>query len=94
MGVLGFVLFVTLVVFVLRRMNAECRMYNVKCSLAKDGLSQANNSTFYIQHFTFLVFLGISIAALFLHAWEDSAVSYTVWLLLAVQLHPSPSLCR
>jgi len=94
MGVLGFVLFVTLVVFVLRRMNAECRMYNVKCLLAKDGFSQTNNSTFYIQHFTFLVFLGISIAALFLHAWEDSAVSYTVWLLLAVQLHPSPSLCR
>jgi len=31
----------------------------------------------------FLAFLGISIAALFLHAWEDSAVAYTVWALAA-----------
>jgi len=31
----------------------------------------------------FLAFLGISIAALFLHAWEDSAVAYTVWILAA-----------
>ncbi|MBM3227548.1 hypothetical protein FJZ27_01640 [Candidatus Peribacteria bacterium] len=36
----------------------------------------------------FLMFLGISIAALFLHAWEDSAVAYTVWILLAVVLTP------
>ncbi|MBU2259603.1 hypothetical protein KKC44_03260 [Patescibacteria group bacterium] len=31
----------------------------------------------------FLIFLGISIAALFLHAWEDSAVAYTVWVMIA-----------
>jgi hypothetical protein len=31
-------------------------------------------------------FLGISLAALFLHAWEDSAVAYTMWILLAVLL--------
>ncbi|OGJ69929.1 hypothetical protein A3H90_00895 [Candidatus Peribacteria bacterium RIFCSPLOWO2_02_FULL_55_36] len=31
----------------------------------------------------FLVFVGISTAALFLHTWEDSAVSYTMWILLA-----------
>jgi len=34
----------------------------------------------------FLPFVGISIAALFLHAWEDSAVAYTGWLLVAVIL--------
>ncbi len=34
--------------------------------------------------FPLLVFLGLSIAALFLHAYEDSAVAYTVWVLLAV----------
>ncbi len=33
-----------------------------------------------------LSFLGISIAAIFLHAWEDSAVAYSVWILLAVLL--------
>ena len=32
----------------------------------------------------FLPFLGISIAALFLHAWEDAAVAYSLWILAAV----------
>lgn len=35
-----------------------------------------------------LAFVGISVAALFLHAWEDSAVAYTVWTLLAGALQP------
>jgi hypothetical protein len=30
-----------------------------------------------------LALLGVSIAGLFLHAWEDSAVAYGVWMLLA-----------
>ncbi len=33
-----------------------------------------------------LAFLGISIAGLFLHSFEDAAVAYTVWILLAVTL--------
>ena len=37
----------------------------------------------------FLAFLGISIASLFLHAWEDAAVAYTVWVLAAVMLRKS-----
>ena len=32
----------------------------------------------------FLAFIGISIAALFLHAWEGSAVAYTIWMLAAI----------
>lgn len=38
------------------------------------------------NRFVFFAFLGISIAALFLHAWEDSAVAYTMWVLLAAYL--------
>ncbi len=34
-------------------------------------------------HWILLAFLGVSIAALFLHAWEDAAVAYTMWLLLS-----------
>ena len=34
----------------------------------------------------FLVFLGVSIAALFLHAWEDSAVAYTIWGIAGIAL--------
>ena len=37
----------------------------------------------------FLAFLGVSIAALFLHAWEDSALAYAVWVLLAAVLPAS-----
>lgn len=31
-------------------------------------------------------FFGVSIAGMFLHSWEEAAVAYTLWLLLAVQL--------
>ncbi len=34
----------------------------------------------------FSIVLGISTAALFLHAWEDAAIAYTVWILMAVAL--------
>jgi len=47
---------------------------------------------------TFAVFIALSVAALFLHAFEDSAVSYTLWILLSgtlplwrVQKAPSSS---
>ncbi|MCF7845128.1 MAG: hypothetical protein K9M03_04870 [Kiritimatiellales bacterium] len=60
LGILGFVLFVTLIVLVLRSLRRE--------------------------HETFLILLGISIAAIFLHAWEDSAVALTVWILVAHRL--------
>ncbi|ALM10205.1 MAG TPA: hypothetical protein DEB30_04445 [Candidatus Peribacter riflensis] len=78
LGVLGFVLFLALVVLILRMLARE---------LGNSGIRE-------LQQVAFLTFLGISIAALFLHAWEDSAVAYSVWLLLAMQLHPSPSLHR
>jgi hypothetical protein len=35
---------------------------------------------------TALMFIGISIASLFLHAWEDSAVAYTVWGMVGISL--------
>lgn len=35
-----------------------------------------------------LSLLGIGVAALFLHAWEDAAVAYTFWLLTAASLAP------
>jgi len=33
-----------------------------------------------------LMFVGVSIAALFLHAWEDAAIAYSVWMLIALGL--------
>ena len=60
MGILGFVLFITLIIFVLLRLRSS--------------------------PYALLPFVGISIAALFLHAWEGSAVAYTTWILAAVSL--------
>lgn len=38
------------------------------------------------QQISLLTFLGISVACLFLHAWEDSAVAYTAWFFLSFSL--------
>jgi uncharacterized protein (DUF983 family) len=40
----------------------------------------------FLMHVTLLVFLGIGIASLFLHAWEDAAVAYTLWMLIGVAI--------
>jgi len=37
----------------------------------------------------FASFVGVSVAALFLHAWESSAVAYTLWVLAAAVLSVS-----
>ena len=43
-------------------------------------------TTNHLSLTTSLSFLGLSIAALFLHAFEDSAVAYTMWILIAIAL--------
>ena len=65
MGVLGFVLFVTLIVLILRRLFKTSGELDQSIAFG---------------------FLGMSIAALVLHAWEDSAVAVTLWILLAALL--------
>lgn len=60
MGLLGFVIFLTLIIFVLLQLTAVPAV--------------------------FLPFLGISVAGFFLHAWEESAVAYTLWMLVAAQI--------
>lgn len=45
-------------------------------------------------HAAFLIFLGVSIAALFLHAWEDAALAWTAWILAAAALNGSFSAAR
>ncbi|MDD4287088.1 MAG: O-antigen ligase family protein [Candidatus Peribacteraceae bacterium] len=90
MGVAGFVLFVALVIVVLVRLG-DLRH---KTEDIRHTMGSGMDVAYVLRLTSYVSFLGVSIAALFLHAWEDSAVSYTVWLLLAVQLHPSPSLRR
>ena len=79
LGWIGFVLYVALVIMILLHV-VQLRMKNEELKIL-----------FLIPHSSFFIFLGISIAALFLHAWEDSAVAYTVWILLAAVLTPRQS---
>jgi hypothetical protein len=53
-------------------------------------LQLARKKNVLLHYSTFFAFLGVSIAALFLHAWEDSAVAYTLWILTAASLAQAP----
>jgi len=82
LGVLGFVLFVGLVIVMLVRLGDLRHMTEDRRHTMGSGMDVA-----YVLRLTsYVSFLGVSIAALFLHAWEDSAVAYTLWLLAATQL--------
>lgn len=74
LGVPGMALYIALTVLLLWRLG-HGRWKR------EDGSMPADSSDFRLA--TFLAFLGVSIAALFLHAWEDAAAAYTLWLLAA-----------
>ncbi|MDD5469690.1 MAG: hypothetical protein PHO92_02720 [Candidatus Peribacteraceae bacterium] len=74
LGIVGFTLFIALVLLMLRMLRM------------KNGKLKIENARFAI----YLAFLGVSIAALFLHAWEDSALAYTLWILAAASLAQVP----
>ncbi|MFH0769816.1 MAG: O-antigen ligase family protein [Candidatus Peregrinibacteria bacterium] len=93
LGFLGFGLFVVLILLVLRRLGMKNGKWNMEDFRSDDRIHSEEFSIFNFQFSIFLVFLGISIAALFLHAWEDSAVAYTAWIVVAISLHsPKASL--
>ena len=79
MGWMGFVLYIALVTMTLRALS----------KLTIDN-GQLTMTEFSIFNFQFSIFLALSLAALFLHAWEDAAVAYTVWILMAFAL-PRPT---
>ncbi|MBI3618474.1 hypothetical protein HY213_00385 [Candidatus Peregrinibacteria bacterium] len=87
MGVIGFGLYVALVILLLRKLQNALRQCSGQANGAwrmKEQLA-TRNSPLATQS-VFLIFLGLSIAGLFLHSWEDSAVAYTVWVLVAAVL--------
>ncbi len=77
LGVVGFILFIALIILILRKLSA------VSYQQSANGKTLEADSWKLVA---FLVFLGICVAALFLHAWEDSAVAYTVWMMVAAAL--------
>lgn len=75
LGVLGFMLYILLFAMILLRL-----VQSLKLKVESDA------EKLFTFHFPLLTFLGLSIAALFLHAFEDSAVAYTVWILLSTPI--------
>jgi len=73
MGVLGLLLYVVTIGVLIRRLFVTSFI----------RINEVTNNQLFTQSIT-LALLGVSIAALFLHAWEDAAIAYTVWLLVAV----------
>ncbi len=93
LGFLGFLLYVGLVVVILRKLssgieNGKLKMENSAGILRGELLPKFSILNF--QFSIFLAFLGISIAALFLHAWEDAAAAWTVWMLMAITCSDRP----
>ena len=72
LGIIGFLLYLLLIGFVMRALHTKvCHTNYIHC---------IEN---VIQTSVLLSFIGIAIASLFLHAWEDAAVAYTLWILIA-----------
>ncbi len=73
MGWIGLAMYLALVIVVIQRLwRIRYPISDIRYQISKTVLVPA--------------FLALSIAAMFLHAWEDSAVAYTVWMLMAVVL--------
>lgn len=68
-GVLGFALFIVLILIMLHRLKYRTR--------------DAGQGAGHEAEWIFLAFLGVSVGALVLHAWEDAAVAYALWMLAA-----------
>lgn len=83
LGWLGMILYVSLIGCVLISLWRKWQITSAfaKASADKNGKWQSGA--------LFLVVLGVSIAALVLHAWEDSAVAYSLWVLGAAALSPT-----
>ncbi len=75
MGVIGFLLYAALIVILLMRLRVMS--YGLR-------VTKVSELTLPI----FFAFFALSVAALFLHAWEDAAVAYSVWALLAICVPP------
>ncbi len=79
LGWIGLFLYLCLMVFLFRRLYA-LRIEN------GHWIQMSDHTRFYLRNSVFYIFFAVSIAAFFLHAWEDSSIAYTVWVLMAIAL--------
>ncbi len=82
MGWMGLMLSVALTIMVLLKLRSA----KGQGPSAKEG-----TASLILMNGVFLEFLGVSIAGLFLHAWEDAAVAFTIWILVAAIMPLNPA---
>ena len=76
MGVLGLLLSLMIPFFVLRKTEVT--------PLRPTGRTSEGQASQKAQmNWSILAFIGISVAGIFLHSFEDAAVAYSVWVFLA-----------
>jgi len=80
LGWIGFILFLLLTLLILKKLRVS------DCWFLICSEPETRNEESEIRLAIFLSFLALSIGSLFLHAWEDSAVAYSLWLLVAASL--------
>ncbi|TSC58183.1 MAG: hypothetical protein Greene041619_743 [Candidatus Peregrinibacteria bacterium Greene0416_19] len=79
LGILGFALYLSLVLVLVKRLAfSDKRLEEEKKLVARSAKG--------FEAAIFLAFIGVSTGAMFLHAWEDAAVAYTLWVLVATIL--------
>jgi hypothetical protein len=81
LGVAGMIVFMLLMIVVLRQLIMDNGKLTITTKASAEKFSILNS-----QFSIFSVFLGLAIASLFLHAFEDSAVAWTVWGMVAMLL--------
>ncbi|MEK7218832.1 MAG: hypothetical protein AAB728_05205 [Patescibacteria group bacterium] len=100
LGVLGFALFIALAFIILQSLGAfSFQLSAARNAVLTAGrpfgpaglssipsLGAEGRASNGLPLTALFFFLGVSIAALFLHAWEDAAVAYSGWVLAAVAL--------
>lgn len=79
MGLMGMVLYLLLIGFVV----------GGQWSVVSKQWSVNSEQKLTTDHWLLFSLTGVSVAALFLHAFEDAAVSYLLWVMLAALFHPS-----
>jgi O-antigen ligase len=77
LGIAGLLIYVMLVAILLIRL-ARCRTDSAQRRMDSAPFTACPSLS------TFLWLLGLALAGLFLHSFEDAAVAYTAWILAAM----------
>ncbi|MEI8230783.1 MAG: O-antigen ligase family protein [Candidatus Peregrinibacteria bacterium] len=80
-GFIGFALFLALTILLIRKLWQQSFIQMDETKRKWKLVSQL-----IANRYPLLAFAALSVAALFLHAWEDAAIAYALWILAGISL--------